>query len=384
MSIRNRVTLWFAGILVVCLGVMVGVFQHELGETQRQVRSGQPLDPAWEETGEVLLYVGLPTSLLLLVGGSWLLRRSLLPISRLTEAVEHVRLDRLPERLPLAGTGDELDRLTEVFNAMTVRLQESFAQVRDFTLHASHELKTPLTIMQGQLETALDDPVLTPEQRDLIVGQLDEIQRMARIVDSLSLLARADAGQAQLRLEPVRLDELVQDSFADAQVLARPHAITVTLSACEPVSLQGDPSRLRQLLLNLTDNAIKHNQPNGRVEMALRQRENRAELRFENTGPGLTSEQLPRVFDRFFRGDPAHGTNKEGCGLGLTIAQWIVQAHGGTIRLDSRPREWTRVEVSFPVLPAGNAVRQPPAPGGRANGQGTYRANGQGTYNVDG
>ena len=353
MSIRNRITLWFAGILLLCLLVMASVFHYELRETQQAARTGQALDPSWEETGEFLLFVGLPASLLLLVGGSLLLRRSLQPISRLTQAAENLQLNRLHERLAPTGRGDELDRLTEVFNTMTARLERSFAHIREFTLHASHELKTPLTIMQGELEAALADEHLNAGQRDLIASQLDEIQRLARIVDGLALLAKADAGQIALNLEPVRLDELVRDSFSDGQMLGRSENITVMLSACDEIRLEGDRHQLRQLLLNLTDNAIKYNQPLGRVDMALCRAGDWAELKMANTGPGLPAEQLSHVFDRFFRGDPAHSSQRDGCGLGLSIAQWIVQAHSGTIRLDSRPGQWTTVTVRLPLHASG-------------------------------
>src|SRR5262249_7431814 len=140
----------------------------------------------------------------------------------------------------------------------------------EFTLHASHELKTPLTILQGELETAMRDPEATSDQREHFASQLDEIHRLARIVDGLTLLAKADAGQVVLAQEPIRFDELVRDSFTDAQLLAEPNQIQVELSACDPVGLRGDRHRLRQLLLNLTDNAVKYNQPHGTVAMSLR------------------------------------------------------------------------------------------------------------------
>lgn len=358
MTLRTRITLWHAAVLLFSLAVMAAAFRYELHEDRRAMYSGQPLEPAWEETGEFLLGVGLPTALLLLAGGTWFIRRALAPVARLTEAAEHIQLNQLQERLPLSGRGDELDRLTEVFNAMSARLHDSFGRMREFTLHASHELKTPLTVMQGELETALRDERCAGEQREWLAGLLDEVQRLTKIVDSLTLLAKADAGHVTLQMQPVQFDELVRDSFSDAQALGQPAGIEVKLSRCDAAVVRGDRHRLRQLLLNLTDNAIKHNQPRGTVDMALTCHDGSLDLRISNTGPGIAPDKLPRVFDRFFRGDPAHGTGVEGCGLGLTIAQWIVQAHGGSIRVDSRPNELTWVEVRLPQdppasLPAG-------------------------------
>jgi len=147
----------------------------------------------------------------------------------------------------------------------------------------------------------------------------------------------------------VRLDELVKDSFADAQMLGRPANIAVTMTACDEITMRGDRHRLRQLLLNLTDNAIKYNQPDGSVTIALSRNNGTAELKISNTGAGIAAEKLPRVFDRFYRGDPAHNTEIEGCGLGLSIAQWIVHAHGGKIAITSTPADSTSITVRLPI-----------------------------------
>ena len=254
------------------------------------------------------------------------MRRALAPVQALTRAAEQLNESTLGQSLPRTGNGDELDRLTEVLNAMTTRLHNSFARIREFTLHASHELKTPVTILCGEIETALRDESLTPAQRERAASQLDELRRLSRIVDGLTLLTKADAGLVSLNFAAVRLDELMRDSFADAQILAESRGLRVELTACENLPVRGDAHRLRQLLLNLADNAVKYNQTRGWVSMSLRRAGSAAQITVANSGPGIPPETLPRVFDRFFRGDPAHGSAIEGCGLGLGIAKWIVSA----------------------------------------------------------
>jgi heavy metal sensor kinase len=349
MKIRTRLTWWYAGILIVSLLIMgIGTFR-EISEQLRHDHSNKPEGHAFDEAGEMIFQVGLPAVILGLLGGWWLTRRALAPVTQLTDAVKKIHEKNLGEKIPRTHNGDELDRLTEVFNAMTARLENSFQRIREFTLHASHELKTPLTILCGETETELRDESLTPAQRERATSQLDELRRLARIVDGLTLLAKADAGQIALALETVRLDELVRDNFADAQILAEPHGIKVELENCEACFARGDRHRLRQLLLNLADNAVKYNQPQGRVTMSLRRADNFAEFKIANTGAGIPSEMLPRVFDRFFRGDAAHGNTIEGCGLGLSIVQWIVSAHNGSIQIESVPSELTTVTVRLPL-----------------------------------
>jgi signal transduction histidine kinase len=236
-----------------------------------------------------------------------------------------------------------------VFNAMTARLDGSFQRIREFTLHASHELKTPLTVMHGEIEMEMNEQNLSAAHREHLASQLDEVQRLTKIVDALTLLTKADAGQIALKSEPVALNEIVRDVFADAQILAKPANLSVVLSVCEEVKINGDKHRLRQLLLNLADNAVKYNQPAGTIEFSLRRDGATAELKIANTGPGISPKILPRVFERFFRGDPAHNSAVDGCGLGLSIAQWIVSAHNGSVKIESQPMKLTTVTVSLPV-----------------------------------
>jgi signal transduction histidine kinase len=350
MTIRARLTLWYASILFASVLLITGLAYHEFAREQAQLPSSQgeiDENDGWQDVASIALSCGIPAAIVGLAGGWWLMRKAMAPVAALTQAAARIHERNLHEQLQRSGNGDELDQLTEVFNAMTARLDNSFNRIREFTLHASHELKTPLTVMHGELETSLSDGALT--DRESLLSQLDEVQRLTKIVDGLSLLTKADAGQITLKHEPVRLDELVRDSHADAQILAQTSGVHVSLGQCEEISVPGDRHRLRQLLLNLTDNAIKYNKPLGSVAVDLRRKDQFAELKISNTGAGIPPNLQARVFDRFFRGDSAHGNEVEGCGLGLSIAQWIVTAHGGTIEITSQPETLTTFTVRLPM-----------------------------------
>jgi heavy metal sensor kinase len=351
VTIRIRLALWYAAVMFASLAVMGVLVYRAFAPEPGQQSAHEVAEDASDlrEILRILFWCGVPAMVLAVAGGWWLTRRALAPIAKLTGAVEKISEKNLGEKIPRTHNGDELDRLTEVFNAMTTRLDESFNRIREFTLHASHELKTPLTVLRGETETALRENSLSPAESERANSQLEELSRLTRIVDGLTLLAKADAGQVALTLEPLRLDELVRDCFADLQILAEPQHTKVELETCEEISARGDRHRLRQLLLNLADNAVKYNQPQGRVTMSLRRVENFAEFKIANTGTGIPPEILPRVFDRFFRGDTAHGNTVDGCGLGLSIAQWIVSAHGGKIQIDSAPSKLTIVSVQLPL-----------------------------------
>ncbi len=357
MTIRTRLTLWYAGILFVSLLAMGLLSYHEfVSEPRSRALGGEAPEQeiaedegGWGEVSRILFGCGVPAGLLALGGGWWLMRRALAPVATLTAAAERINDRNLGEPLARTGNGDELDRLTEVFNAMTARLDQSFQRIREFTLHASHELKTPLTVMRGELDTLLQDPSLAPAHRERLLSQLDELDRLAQIVDGLTLLTKADAGQVPLAREPIQLDELVRDALADAEILAQPRGVRMRLDACKPLTVLGDRHRLRQLLLNLTDNAIKYNHPGGEVRLALHGVEHCAVLVVTNTGPGIAPERLPRVFEPFFRGDASHSNAVEGCGLGLSIARWIVRAHDGAIVIASVPSNHTTVTLRLPL-----------------------------------
>ena len=354
MKIRTRLNLWYMAVLCgVAFVVISAAIYHEFVIEERHYhhhhgqKSESELDS--EDLLDILTWTVTPAIVLGVIGGWWLTRRALTPVSDLTQAVEKINDHNLSESIPRSRNGDELDRLTEVFNAMTARLDGSFQRIREFTLHASHELKTPLTILRGELETALHDEHASAAQKERLASQIDEIERLAKIVDGLTLLTKADAGQITLKCEPVRLDELVRESVADTKILAQPQGVEVRLEPCDETTVAGDRHRLRQLLLNLADNAVKYNRPGGNIHFSLRRNGTSAVLQISNTGAGLAPELQTRVFERFFRGDASHNSAIEGCGLGLSIAQWIVLAHRGEILFSSHPDRLTTVSVRLPL-----------------------------------
>ena len=312
----------------------------------RELGITEPASTEISELFELLIFAGVP---IIFIVGWWLVRHSLRPIDELAASVERFDVDNLSQRLPRTENGDEVDRMAAAFNVMAGRLERSVGQIREFTLGASHELKTPLTVMRAQLETALAKASSLPaSHRAELDNLLEETQRLARIVDGLTLLAKADAGIVALERKPVRLDELVREAAEDAEVLAQPARIQVRLLRCDSSVITGDRHRLRQMLLNLVDNATKYNRPEGQVDLALRAEGNWTRLDVANTGAGISPEMLPHVFDRFVRGSASATRRTESCGLGLAITKWIAEAHGGQIEISSELDALTTVTVRLP------------------------------------
>ena len=352
MTIRTKLTLWYATVLFAAL-LLCGMLLYKEWVMDPRADAVSVNSESVGETVhdllENLLYSALPAAILGL-GGGWILTRKVLnPVVSLTEAARQITENLLHLQLPRSGNGDELDCLTEVFNGMTERLAASFQRIRGFNLHASHELKTPLTIMRAGLETTLGDPSVHGEVREHLQDVLMEIDRLTRIIDSLTLLTKADSLLVRMENGPVDLTSLVKETYEDGLVLAVPRGISLTVELPGAVAMIGDRNRLRQLLLNLLDNAVKYNRDGGTISMKLTCSGGSAEFRITNTGPGISPEDLEKVFDPFFRGDPSHVRKDDGCGLGLSIARWIVTAHHGAIGMTSSPQGEATVTVSLPL-----------------------------------
>ena len=356
MTILRRLGIGYAWISGVCLLLVAWLGYHEFVEEPAEF-AAMGLTHVHEDTQAELLTVCFLAIVPILLGaGWWWIRHVLAPLGTLAEVVKKINSSNLRQPMVRSGNGDEVDQLTAGFNGMIARIDESIRHIHEFTLHSSHELKTPLTVMRAQLETVLREiPSPAPDQWKWIDSQIDEVKRLTKIVDSLTLLTKADSGLVELESLPVRFDELVKESFEDAQILAQPRGLTVALDACDEATVSGDRHRLRQLLLILTDNAVKYCEVGGRIAISLRRMDGSAELRITNSGGGIAPKTLENIFGRFVRGENAQG-RVEGCGLGLAIAQWIVLAHGGNIQLVAEPVGMTTARVRLPLGAASPAV----------------------------
>ncbi len=287
-------------------------------------------------------------TVLAVVGGRILAARSLKPVAKMVSAARKISVENLRQRLERTESGDELDVLAATFNEMFERLEKQVAQIRQFTADAAHELRTPLAALRGNAEVALSSKRPPDELRTAIAESIEEYDRLSRIADDLLLLARADAGQEFIRRARMRLDAAVGDVVDLFAPLAEAHGISLRCSAAEEVWIEGDDGRVRQMVGNLLDNAIKHTPTGGRVDVNLAASNGTAELTLRDTGAGIPPEHLPHVFDRFYRADRAR-TREGGAGLGLSISKTIVQAHQGDVRLSSETGQGTTVCVCLPI-----------------------------------
>jgi two-component system OmpR family sensor kinase len=296
--------------------------------------------------------------------GSLVARRALRPVDQITNEVREITDGTgLHRRLPTSMVKDELGRLADTLNQMISRLERSFTALRRFTADASHELKTPLTVLKAGVERALTTPKMPPESLAPLEEAMDEINRMTELVDALLTLARADEGLVRLHQEPVDLRALILETEETGELLAEPAGIAVSADApVDPVIVPVDGSRIRQLVMNLLTNAVKYTPAGGRVRLWLERDDGRVRFGVSDTGVGIAPGDLPHIFDRFWRADSARTRTGErpGVGLGLAICKWIAEAHGGTIDVQSRPGRGTTFSVTLPTGSA-EAVSAPPS-----------------------
>ncbi len=295
------------------------------------------------------LLLGLPLVMAVAVAGGYLLiRRALAPVDQIARKAEQITQHSLSERLPVARTADELERLSLSLNRMIARLDDAFLNSKRFVADASHELRTPLTVMRGELESLAQNARLAPELRETIGSVLEEVERLANIVEGLLAISRLDAGEAQAQWAQFDLAELAATTADQMSLLAEDKKISISCQAGSPVLVQGDRARLKQVIVNLLDNAIKYTPEHGRVNLSVSTTGELAVLEVLDTGPGIPTAALPRVFDRFFRVDQVRSRDLGGAGLGLSIVKSICTAHGGEVKAYSTVGQGSRFRVELP------------------------------------
>jgi heavy metal sensor kinase len=313
-------------------------------------------EPLRRELAELLLAMGLglPVAVVLAsLGGYALARRALAPVGRLADRARSITAERLDERLPIERSGDELGQMAVVFNETLGRLQRSFEQLRRFTADASHELRTPLTAIRAVGEVGLREERAGAEYREIIGSMLEEVDRLAHLVDGLLTLSRADAGTVLLARVPDNLGDVVREVVGQLGTLAEEKRQRLTVESPERVMARIDRTVLRQALVNLMDNAIKYTPEGGEVRIIVRDGAQGPTIDVSDTGRGISAEHRDRIFDRFYRVDRGRSRDLGGTGLGLSIARWAVEANGGRLELESEDGAGCTFRLSLPSGPTG-------------------------------
>ena len=295
------------------------------------------------------LAAGLPVLMgVAIFGGYVLMKRALTPVQNIMRAAQDITLHHLGRRLPVSDSGDEIAGLSLALNQMIARLDESFQHTSRFSADASHELRTPLAIIHGELEAILLGRKLEPDLRDALASLQEEIQRLVRIVEGLFALSRLDTGEAQT--ERVRLDlaKLAETTAEQMCLLAEEKHIDLVCETREPVEVEGDRARLKQVVVNLLDNAIKYTPENGRISLTVKSRNGTAFLEVADSGPGVSPAALPHLFERFYRADEVRSRDIGGAGLGLSIVHSICTAHGGSVSVENIAPTGCQVTVGLP------------------------------------
>jgi heavy metal sensor kinase len=316
--------------------VQVGTSLEAVKETLRNLR--------------IFLFTAVPSVLVFAtLFARFLARRALKPISKIIKTARDIgQGQELSQRIPVFKVQDELGQLALTFNEMMDRLENSFAQMRQFSSDASHELRTPLTVLQGQNELVLSKLRDPKEYQEVIISNLEEIKYMSKVLEDLFVLSRSDENQVLLNYKRMDLRDLVEEVCRHAEILAEEKDISIVIAFLEQVKINGDEVRLRQMVWNILHNGIKYTQPGGELKVSLLEESGFALLSIQDTGIGIPEKDLPFIFDRFYRVDKARSKDEGGSGLGLSICRHIAEAHKGKIEVESKPGLGTRFKIHIP------------------------------------
>jgi heavy metal sensor kinase len=307
-------------------------------------------DAALQRFLQLLLW-GMPAGLIIaVIAGRAMAGVALAPLARLAAAARTIDASNLQQRLPVRGTGDELDNVAQSFNDTLARVEDAVGEMRQFSTAIAHELRTPIAALRGEIELAARRAGATDEQREIFASQLEELDKLKRLIDQLLTLARAESGQIRLAHERVALAPLVGSIVEQLEPVAQAQGLTLIAAITARPAISGDASWIERLLLNLLDNAFKFTPPGGRVTVHLGEDEGDAVLEVSDTGIGMTPDVVPHVFERFYRGDPARSAGGFGVGVGLSLVKWIVDQHSGTVAAEGTAGVGARFTVKLKSL----------------------------------
>jgi two-component system OmpR family sensor kinase len=286
------------------------------------------------------------------LGSYWLAKRAFRPILHLTRTAREIKAGDLHRRVPVPRSRDEVYDLALTLNEMIGRLDQAFTQQRRFVADASHELRTPVTVIRSITDIALEEPLNTDDYSEVLHEINAEAERLGVLINDLLVLARADEEQMPLDREPVRLDLLAFDVAATMEPLAIERGIELQVLSLEPATVSGDTARLIQVFMGLVDNALTYTNAGGTVALGVEARGAVACLTVRDTGIGIAEEDIPYIFERFYRTDPARSRAAGGSGLGLSIAHWVIEAHGGSITVESQVGQGSTFTLTLPLAPS--------------------------------
>jgi heavy metal sensor kinase len=336
------------------LPLRVLVREINAGAQTYRIQVASPMDDFYDAIDRFKWMILLLSPLVLALasaGGYWLSGRALAPVDKITRAAEEINSNNLAKRLDLPRSGDELQRLSQTLNHMLDRLEVSFNHITQFTADASHELRTPLALMRTITEVSLRTSQTVADYREAQQEILAELEKTSSLVEKLMLLARADAGVETLQRVPVNVAECLREACKDGQVLAEAKHVKFSAEIDgQDLIVQGDAHALHRLFLILIDNAVKYTPPGGSVTLGLKRGNGSAIAEFRDTGIGVSAEDVPHIFDRFYRADKARSREFGGVGLGLSIARWVVEAHRGSIEVQSIAGTGSVFRVRVPLL----------------------------------
>ncbi|HTS75638.1 MAG TPA: heavy metal sensor histidine kinase [Bryobacteraceae bacterium] len=324
---------------------------HVLDGRRLLIRLAHSEEPLYSRLDDLLAASLIVLPLVLLaawLAGDRLARRALAPIEQMCRRAREITPEKLDTRLPLENADEEIRALGAVFNQTLARLERAFEQLRRFTADASHELRTPLAMVRSVGEVGLQKDGTRAEYRDIIGSMLEEVNRLTALVENLLTLSRADSGR--LPLHPARVAALqqVREAAALFEILIEEKSQRVVIEGDESARIEADPVVLRQALVNLMHNAVRYTPCGGSIAVRVRAAGASVAIEIEDDGPGIPPQDQPRVFDRFYRVDQARSSESGGAGLGLSIAKWAVEAHGGALTLESASGKGCRFQMKLP------------------------------------